>query len=122
MFDDSDAHDENRRSRDGWHVGREIPIAVIALLLVQTASGVWFMASLSNKVDLALSSIQEFKIERYTREDGRRDRELFQQMLGALSNANQVKSEEIDRRLSYLEGQSDRAAGRINNQIINRPR
>lgn len=70
-----------RRESSRWHVGREIPIALIFALLIQTGAGVWFMSNLSSKVDRALEQLAEFRVERYTKEDARRDRELFLQTM-----------------------------------------
>ena len=40
--------DDNRRK---WHVGKEIPIATIAVLIAQTVGVIWWAASTSAKVD-----------------------------------------------------------------------
>lgn len=36
--------------RRGWHVGREIPVAVLIGLVIQTCSFVWWLAGLSSTV------------------------------------------------------------------------
>lgn len=101
----------NRNSLNGngngsskWHVGKEIPIVLILAVLAQTAGGIWWMAQLGAKLDSAVLSITEFKAERYTREDARRDRELLEQkfVLGTAADR------ELDRRISSMEQRVDR--------------
>lgn len=82
----------DRRKEERWHVGKEIPLAVLFTLIVQTGGGIWWLAQVSSKIDHAISTIQEFKVERYTKDDGRRDRELAQQ-----------RDAEHDRRLAAIE-------------------
>lgn len=82
----------DRRDHPKWHVGREIPLALIFTIVVQTGAGVWFMSQLSSKVDRALEQLSEFKAERYTKEDARRDRELYIQT-----------NRDIERRLNEVE-------------------
>lgn len=87
-----------------WHVGREVPIAFIVAILFQTAGGIWWAASLSSKIDNAIATISEFKSERYTKDDGRRDRELLMQIF----EQQRQTDREHERRLNALE---ERAAG-----------
>lgn len=83
---------ERRKIEDRWHVGKEIPLAVLFTLVIQTGGGVWWLAQVSSKIDYAIVTMQEFKAERYTRDDARRDRELASQ-----------RDAEHDRRLANLE-------------------
>jgi hypothetical protein len=39
------------QDRRHWHIGREIPLAVIFAILVQTVGIVWWASSLSGRVD-----------------------------------------------------------------------
>lgn len=86
----------DRRKQEKWHVGKEVPIAVLFTLVVQTGGGIWWLAQVSSKIDYAVSTMQEFKAERYTRDDARRDRELAQQ-----------RDAEHDRRLAAIEASLD---------------
>lgn len=65
---------------------------MIFTIVIQTGAGIWFMSQLSSKVDRALEQLSEFRAERYTKEDARRDRELY-----ILSNRD------IERRLTEIE-------------------
>lgn len=90
---------EERRQVSQWHVGREIPIAVLFMLMLQTGGGVWWLAQMSSKIDRAVDTLAEFKAERYTKEDARRDRELLLSLIAA-SDRRQT---EYDRRMAQLE-------------------
>lgn len=89
---------------DRWHVGKEIPLALIGAVLVQTAGGIWWMAQLSSKLDVAVTTISELKNERYTQQDYRRDRLLLDQQFQSMTNADR----ELDRRMSAIENRMDR--------------
>lgn len=41
----------------GWHVGKEIPIAVIAMMIMQTIGLVWFLAQMDSRV----SELESYK-------------------------------------------------------------
>jgi len=88
-----------RRAAQRWHVGKEIPIALILAVLMQTCGGIWWAASLSAKIDAAIATIAEFRAERYTKEDGRRDRELFLQLI----EQQRQRDAEHERRLTQVE-------------------
>ena len=90
MTDEWDGAD--RRKQEKWHVGKEVPLAVLLTLMVQTGGGIWWLAQVSSKIDYAIATMQEFKAERYTRDDARRDRELAAQ-----------RDAEHDRRLAAIE-------------------
>lgn len=93
-----------RRTTDRWHLGKEIPIVLVAAVLIQTAGGIWWMAQLSGKIDNAIATINELKAERYSREDARRDRELVDQKFQQELQADR----ELDRRISSGETRLDR--------------
>jgi hypothetical protein len=99
---------ERREPQTGWHVGKEIPLVLVCAVLLQTAGGIWWMAQLSSKIDAAVANISEFKTERYTREDARRDRELADQKLQSVQAVDQG----LDRRLSGAETRIDRFESR----------
>lgn len=85
--------------RRGWHVGKEIPIALVAVLGFQTVGFIWSIAGLYNRVDNLATAFQEIKSERYTKEDARAAREL-----SAFVNESQRQRDiEQDRRITILE-------------------
>jgi hypothetical protein len=95
-------------NKQGWHVVKDIPLVFIAAVLFQTAGFVWWMAQLSSNVSSLNAAFAEFKTERYTRDDARRDRELEDQKLaGFVASRNDIRNE-IDRRLNSIEGRLDR--------------
>lgn len=84
--------DDTNRRKDRWHVGREIPIAVLMMLAIQTAGGIWWAASLSQKLDSVINQVAELRAERYTKEDARRDMDLMK-----------VRDAELERRIASIE-------------------
>lgn len=58
-----------------WRVGKEIPLALIFALFVQTAGWIWWAASQSAKLDYIAAKVDRFEAGQYTQEDARRDKE-----------------------------------------------
>lgn len=97
--EEEDYRGPERRAPGKWHIGKEIPIAVLFAVLAQTCGGIWWAASLSAKIDAAIAQLAEYKAERYTKDDARRDRELFLQLVEQQRQADR----EHERRLSLVE-------------------
>lgn len=93
-----------RRAEDKWHVGKEIPIVLIMAVLAQTAGGIWWMAQMSAKIDALATAASEFRNERYTREDARRDSLLMDQRF----QSQQSSDRELERRINQIELRVDR--------------
>jgi len=72
---------------------------------VQTGGGIWWLAQLSAKIDSAISTLAEFRVERYTREDARRDRELVM----AVIEQQRQRDQDLERRMALVEAALDRA-------------
>lgn len=89
--------DERRSER--WHVGKEIPIAVILGLLIQTVGLVWFAATQTAKLDNLTVIMTEFRASQYTQADARRDQEI--QFGRSINNSRRI--DEITRRLEVVE-------------------
>lgn len=68
---------QGREDRERWHVGKEIPLALIFVLVVQTGGWIWWAATQSAKLDYLTSMMGEFKSAQYTQEDARRDKEIL---------------------------------------------
>ncbi len=100
----SEDDDQRRRVSDRWHVGKEIPLALILAVGLQTVGFTWWMAQLSSKVDAAVGTIGEFKTERYTREDARRDRQLLDQQFQSMT----TRDTELERRINGIDVRLDR--------------
>jgi len=88
-------------SRERWHVGKEIPIALIIALFFQTAGWIWWAATQSAKLDNLSSMVSELKQGQYTQSDARRDMEI------ALE-----RNKEISRRVGVLEDSMRALQGR----------
>lgn len=77
-----------------WHVGREIPIALIVALFLQTGGWVWWAATQSAKLDTLTSMMSDFRASQYTVSDARRD-----------SESHITIHNELARRVGVLEAQ-----------------
>jgi len=90
---------EDDMDRRRWHVGKEIPIALVGALLVQTVGLVWSIAGLYNRVDNLVLVTNKMENERYTKEDARRDRDI----VNMLVDAQRQRDNEQERRISIME-------------------
>lgn len=59
--------------RDRWHVGKEIPITLVVVLVIQAGALMWSLGRLSEKLDTAVAQVQVMQAERFTREDARKE-------------------------------------------------
>jgi hypothetical protein len=62
------------------------------------------MSQMASKIDNAILSIAEFRSERYTREDARRDRELIEQKIKTM----ETRDAELERRINSSDSRLDR--------------
>lgn len=85
--------------RRSWHIGKEIPIAVILGLMVQTGGLIWFAATQTAKLDNLTIMMTEFRASQYTQADARRDQEI--QTVRSGNNARRIDG--LERRIEILE-------------------
>ena len=90
---------DNEGQTERWHVGREIPLAVIFGLVVQTVGLVWFAATQTAKLDNVIGIMTEYRVAQYTQSDARRDQDL--QAGRSANNARRI--DETVRRIEALE-------------------
>lgn len=70
---------------DRWHVGKEIPIALIFALFIQTAGWIWWAATQSAKLDTLTQLMAQFQTTQYTQADAGRDKQLIMTQYDNLS-------------------------------------
>ena len=46
------------QTKERWHVGKEIPLAVVITMVLQAAMIVWFAAKMDNRIDINSASIE----------------------------------------------------------------
>lgn len=78
--------------RRGWHVGKEIPLAMLFAILVQSGAAIWWAATLSAKLDDLSYQVAALSAEKYTKSDAEKDQRYFIQ-----------RFDDVDRRISYIE-------------------
>ena len=78
---------EDRRT-DQWHVGKEIPIAMLFALIAQTGAAIWWAASFSaivtTKLDDLANQVAAITADKYTQHDAIRDQALVEEKINNL--------------------------------------
>jgi hypothetical protein len=69
--------------REKWHVGKEIPIALIFGMLMQTAGVVWWAASLSGKIDNLAEQVAWLKADSHLQANAYKDIAVIIQRIDA---------------------------------------
>lgn len=94
LLDANQAHQSEH-----WRIAKEIPVAMIVALMLQTGAGIAWLSNLSFKIDSAIQQLAEFKSDRYTKDDARKDRELVLQIIDGLRQ----RDAEHERRIEVME-------------------
>ena len=71
-----------------WHVGKEIPLAMIFALLFQTAGVIWWAASLTGKIDSLAEQVAELKSDKRLQENSFKDIAVIEQRV--ISNERRI--------------------------------
>lgn len=73
------------RRETNWHVGKEIPIAMLFAILVQTGAAIWWAASFSatvtTKLDDLANQVASLTADKYTQHDAIRDQALLNEKI-----------------------------------------
>jgi Tfp pilus assembly protein PilO len=77
-----------------WHIGKEIPIALVFGIAMQTCIAIWWAAGVSSDLKSLRAEVSEMRNERYTQSDAVKDMEVAKQRLS-----------DIERRVDRLEGE-----------------
>jgi hypothetical protein len=83
-----------------WHVGKEIPLAIIFAITIQTMGGVWFAATYVAKIDTLTTLVSEFRATQYTQADASRDKEVYSERYGEMLR----RIERIESGVNYKNG------------------
>ena len=102
-------NETNGTERDGWRLSRDVPISVVAFLVVQTLTFTWFLASQAAATATLVVAQAEQKMTRYSKEDAIHEREFQDQKFIIL----QSKLDDSIRRIAILEGQSNELLNRV---------
>ncbi len=85
------ALEQAKAQRQGnWHLGKEIPLAMIGALLLQTACVIWWAASVSaqteaNKDALTAFAVQQKSVDKRQDDDARRSEDRILAQITAVS-------------------------------------
>lgn len=69
-----------------WHIGKEIPIAVILGFFMQTVVAIWWAATLTAKIDELSYQVAALTMDKYTQGDAKRDQALIFQRMSSTEN------------------------------------
>lgn len=67
--------------RESWHVGKEIPLAMIFAIFMQTVGVVWWAATLAAKMDDLSYQVAALTADKYTKSDAEKDQKYVNQRL-----------------------------------------
>lgn len=75
----------NKNEKEKWHVGKEIPIALLIGIVGQTMLAIWWFASFSATVTTQLENlsyqIAALNADKYTKTDAQKDGALYLQKI-----------------------------------------
>lgn len=78
---------ENRRQSDAkekWHVGKEIPLAMLFAIGLQTGGAIWWAATMSAKIDGLSFQVAALTADKYSAHDAEKDQALVNEKLDNL--------------------------------------
>lgn len=78
--------------RESWHVGKEIPLAMIFAIFMQTIGAVWWAATLSTKLDDLSYQVAALTADKYTKGDAEKDQKFINQRIS-----------DVERRVTIVE-------------------
>lgn len=84
---------EHENELRGWHVGKEIPIAMLFAIILQSFGAIWWAATLSAKLDDLSYQVAALSAEKYTKTDAEKDQRYLMQ-----------KINDSERRIALIEG------------------
>lgn len=97
--EDWEGHDRRVEKKQPWHVERGIPVTLVAAILLQTGVFIWAASGLYTKVENVAEQLKTFAVERYTKDDARKDRELVMIVVDGLRS----RDNELERRVMGCE-------------------
>lgn len=86
------------RKDESWHVGKEIPLAMLFAVLIQTMAAVWwaasFSATITGKLDNLSYQVASLTADKYSQHDAARDFALIEEKLRSTTqDINQLKED-----------------------------
>lgn len=93
MLDD----EPKKTSQEKWHVGKEIPIALIFAIIIQTGAGMWWAATVTTKIDDLSYQVAAINADKYTKTDAQKDGALYMTQISDLKNRIDHIDQKIER-------------------------
>lgn len=73
-------------TKESWHVGKEIPIAMLFAIAVQTGGAIWWAASMNAKLDSLSYQVASLTADKYSMHDAEKDQALVNEKLDNLKS------------------------------------
>jgi hypothetical protein len=86
---------ERNQQNDSWHVGKEIPIAMLFAIFLQTAGAIWWAATMSTKLDDLSYQVAALTADKYSQHDAVRDQALIDEKIANLKQSIESIKEEV---------------------------
>lgn len=83
-------NNENKDKQQSWHIGKEIPIALVFAILLQTAGGMWWAATVTTKLNELTYQVAAIDADRYTKSDAQKDGALYAMEIADLNRRLQA--------------------------------
>jgi len=97
-----------QEEREHWHLDKRVPISLIVTIMVQTAAFMWFLSSLSHRVEANTDAITELAQSAQIQDERvRNNTNGITRMTEAL-RSSAATLESIDGRLARIERALDR--------------
>lgn len=81
--------------KENWHVGKEIPIAMLFAILLQTMGAIWWAATMSTKLDDLSYQVAALTADKYSQHDAARDQALVDEKIANLKQSIESIKEEV---------------------------
>lgn len=64
-----------------WHIGKEIPIALVLGIIAQTMMAIWWASGVSTELSHLSDDVNELRKQRYTQNDYTKDAAVMSQRI-----------------------------------------
>jgi two-component SAPR family response regulator len=89
---------QNKPERgENWHIGKEIPIALVFGIVLQTMTAIWWAAGVTQELKNLSAEISDMRAARYTQSDSIKDAAVASQRMSDLERRMDNAETELTR-------------------------
>lgn len=89
-------------NKESWHVGKEIPIAMLFAIFLQTTGAIWWAATMSSKLDSLSYQVAALTADKYSQQDALKDQALILQKISSVEKRIENMENTTYRREKWL--------------------